>query len=138
MVLLAKMWRWIALSGLAALWVITVAFPNFSRAYITNDKGDGVIELSTHTDQGFTVTELTRKTIESNGKKWIYFCVSENSKTSHRCFYGLDREFRDVKEGMKIMSLEYELKDRIYNNKQAISIGKGRYFYSVKVIRPAA
>lgn len=136
--ILAKIWRWLCLSGLAILWVLTVAFPNFSRAYITSDMGDGLIELSTNTDQGFMVTELTHKTITSTGKKWVYFCVSENSKTSQRCFYGLEHEFRNVKEGMKIIGLQYELKDRIYNNKKLISVGKGRYFYAVKIVRPAA
>ncbi len=136
---LAKFWRIACLSGLAVLWILSVLYPNFSRAYSSNDMGDGVLELSTPNDQGFVVTQAARKTISSDGKRWVYFCITENDRLpNNRCFYGRDREFRDVKEGMKLLTLQYELKDRLYNNKNEIPVGKGRYFYSVKIVRPAA
>lgn len=133
-----RAWKATCLSGLAILWILTFMYPVFADAFIANDMGDGILELTTRTDDGFVVQSVARLESEKDKKKIVYFCVTETKGHAQRCFFGLDREFRNVKEGDKILGLQYELSDRFHNNKKQIPIGDGRYFYSVKVIRPNA
>ncbi len=133
-----KIWKVACLSGLAILWFLAFFYPSFSEAFIANDMGDGVLELTTRTDQGFLVRSVARLQSDKDKKKMIYFCISETNGSAQRCFYGLEREFKNIKEGDKMLGLQYDLSERLHNNKRQIPIGEGRYFYSVRVIRPSA
>jgi hypothetical protein len=133
-----KVWKATCLSGLAILWILTFIYPTFSEAFIANDMGEGILELTTRTDEGFVVRSVTRLRSDKTKAKTIYFCISETKGLVQKCFFGLDREFRNIKEGDRLIGLQYEVAERFHNNKKQVPIGAGKYFYSVKIIRPSA
>lgn len=127
--------KWIAF--VTIILVSNVALAAF-KAYETSP---GIIELRAGRDQGLIVTKAQTRVVGKAKKKWLYFCVKENAfkgqkiKTNaEKCFYGSPRQFRNVKVGERFVSIEYGLKNRVYNSKGLIAIGAERYFYPVYVL----
>jgi hypothetical protein len=112
---------------------------------VASEISKGVIELRSNLDKGLVIIDTAKKYTEKSGRKWVYFCVVESDqvrnidkKRKKKCFYGEASIFDNVKEGKRLLGIEYGLKNRVYNDKGYIPIGSKRYFYPAQVIYEGA
>lgn len=123
---------------LALIWGLVALIGSLANAFVAYETAQGIVEVRSLNDWGLNVTRVQKRK-SANGKRWIYFCVNEitakNIKTpAEKCFYGNPKTFSNVRVGARFRSIEYGLRNRVYNNKGFIAIGSERYFYPVYVL----
>lgn len=126
---------------LGFLWTLFSVMPEVSYAFVAYETSPGTVELRSKNDRGLMVTTVHTKAVGRTKTKWVYFCVSEltparkiSSLDKEKCFYGSPEQFKNIRVNQKYASIEYGLKNRVYNNRNLIAIGTQRYFYPVYVL----
>jgi hypothetical protein len=122
----------------AIIWGLVAMIATQAKAFVAYETSPGVVEIRSQNDWGLQVSRVQERRM--NHKKWLYFCVNDitpkfkKASTKERCFYGSPKTFSNVKVGARFRSVEYGLKNRVYNNRGRIAIGAERYFYPAYVL----
>ncbi len=141
MVLIMELRQKLKILVLVVLWTALCAVAVPANAFVAYETSPGTVELRSKNDRGLMVKNVQTRSIGRSKKKWLYFCVSEltparkiSSQDKEKCFYGSPQQFKNIRVSQKFASIEYGLKNRLYNNKNLITIGTQRYFYPVYVM----
>src|SRR5262245_40925578 len=95
---------------LGSIFCAIVVLVSTSYAFVAYEVSPGTVELRSRKDRGLIVTNAQTRNVGSSKTKLVYFCVSEvaaQGRTSNqeKCFYGANREFRNVKPNQKFASI---------------------------------
>ena len=127
--------------ALGLAWTLASVFSTPAFAFVAYETSPGTVELRSKNDRGLQVISLHSRSVGAAKKKWLYFCVAVltparkiSSLDKEKCFYGSTAQFKNIRVNQKYTSIEFGLKNRIYNNRNLITIVAQRYFYPFCVL----